>query len=153
MSMSVDAVMSKTKKVIVDNDATARCVGVLTKPDTFSDKKGDVSDWEKVLQGTEHEMGYGYFATKQPGPNFRYDSTAGSYHDQARKEEAEFFDNDELWSGRWKHFRSRCGTAVIQDFLSCQLAKEIAKRFVSCTSISKTHIDLLETASPASKKE
>ncbi|PQE17745.1 dynamin family protein [Rutstroemia sp. NJR-2017a BVV2] len=141
MTMSVDAVMSKTKKVIVDNNATARCVGVLTKPDTFSDKKGDVSDWEKVLLGTEHIMGHGYFATKQPGPNFRYDSTAGSYHDQARKEEAEFFDKDELWSGRWKHFRSRCGTAVIQEFLSCQLAKEIAKSIKERITLRMLEID------------
>ncbi|PQE30378.1 dynamin family protein [Rutstroemia sp. NJR-2017a WRK4] len=141
MSMSVDAVMSKTKKVIVDNNATARCVGVLTKPDTFSDKKGDVSDWEKVLLGTEHIMGHGYFATKQPGPNFKYDPTAGSYHDQARMEEAEFFDKDELWSGRWKHFRSRCGTAVIQEFLSCQLAKEIAKSIKERITLRMLEID------------
>ncbi|KAM3082475.1 hypothetical protein ACMFMF_002137 [Clarireedia jacksonii] len=127
MCMSVDAVMSSAKKVIEDQNATARCVGVLTKPDTFSDKRGDVSDWEKILTNTEHWMGYGYFATKQPGPNFKYDLSSGSYHDQARKEEEEFFDNDELWSGRWKKFRSRCGTAVIQEFLSRQLAEEISK--------------------------
>lgn len=124
--MSVDAVMSRTKRVIEDHKAASRCVGVLTKPDTFDDKKGDISDWENILRRREHKMGHGYFATKQPGPNSVYESK--TYHAQARQDEAEFFANDELWSGPWKDLRDRCGTEAIQKFLSYQLAAEISKR-------------------------
>lgn len=127
MTMSVDPVLSKTGGVINKLRANDRCVGVLTKPDTLSDRRSGHGDFEKVLQGEAHQLGHGYFVTKQPGPDSQL-AAGPDYHRLAREEEQDFFDGDELWSGSWSEFRSRCGTTRIQEYLSQQLAVQISER-------------------------
>ena len=71
-------------------------MGVLTKPDTLSDRRGGHIDFEKVLGGEEHRVGHGYFVTKQPGPESEL-TLGPDYHALARQEEVDFFDSDSLW--------------------------------------------------------
>ncbi|KAF7890996.1 uncharacterized protein EAF02_001321 [Botrytis sinoallii] len=122
MSMTVDPVLSRAKKVIEDLDATKRCVGVLTKPDTLADKTGN-ADFENILRGKEHRLGYGWLVARQPGPEFRADES--KYHEEARKEEEEFFRCDPLWNGAWSEFKNKCGTSRIQTVLSELLVTSI----------------------------
>ncbi|TGO06969.1 hypothetical protein BTUL_0366g00010 [Botrytis tulipae] len=122
MSMTVDPVLSRAKKVIEDQDATKRCVGVLTKPDTLADKTGN-ADFENILSGKEHRLGHGWLVTKQPGQEFRADES--KYHEDARKEEENFFKTDQLWNGAWSEYKNKCGTSRIQTVLSELLVTSI----------------------------
>ncbi|TGO27043.1 hypothetical protein BPAE_0048g00140 [Botrytis paeoniae] len=122
MSMTVDPVLSRAKKVIEDLNATNRCVGVLTKPDTLADRTGN-TDFENILRGKEHRLGHGWLVTKQPGQEFRADES--KYHEKAREEEEEFFADDKLWKGPWSDFLNRCGTNRIQNVLSELLVTSI----------------------------
>ncbi|KAM0131014.1 hypothetical protein ACHAO1_007607 [Botrytis cinerea] len=124
MSMTVDPVLSRAKRVIEDLNATGRCVGVLTKPDTLSDRTGN-TDFENILSGKEHRLGHGWLVTKQPGPEF--DAGESDYHKTARQEEEKFFADDKLWNGPWSNFRNRCGTNRIQNVLSELLVTSIKK--------------------------
>jgi hypothetical protein len=127
LTMSIDPALSKTGAVIRELKANHRCMGVLTKPDTLSDRRGGHVDFEKVLRCEEHRVGHGYFVTKQPGP--KSDLVHGpDYHHLASQEEVDFFKNDPLWAGAWERFRHRCGTECIQRYLSQQLAVYIASR-------------------------
>ncbi|THV45891.1 hypothetical protein BGAL_0440g00040 [Botrytis galanthina] len=122
MSMTVDPVLSRAKKVIEDLNATNRCVGVLTKPDTLADRTGN-TDFENILRGNEHRLGHGWLVTKQPGQEFRAEES--KYHEKAREEEEEFFANDPLWKGPWSEYLKRCGTNRIQNVLSELLVTSI----------------------------
>ncbi|TGO69801.1 hypothetical protein BELL_0755g00020 [Botrytis elliptica] len=122
MSMTVDPVLSRAKKVIEDLNATNRCVGVLTKPDTLADRTGN-TDFENILRNKEHRLGHGWLVTKQPGQEFRADES--KYHEKAREEEEEFFKHDKLWNGPWSDFLDRCGTNRIQNVLSELLVTSI----------------------------
>lgn len=122
--MTVDPVLSRAKKVIEDLDATDRCIGVLTKPDTLPDKNGN-TDFENILRGKEHRLEHGWYVTKQPAQDF--EAEEAEYHNKARREEKEFFEHDELWKGKWSEFQNKCGTEKIQTVLSDLLATSIIK--------------------------
>lgn len=126
--MTVDPVLSRAKKVIEDLNATNRCVGVLTKPDTLADRTGNI-DFENILRGNEHRLGHGWLVTKQPGQEFRAEES--KYHEKAREEEEEFFANDPLWKGPWSEYLKRCGTNRIQNVLSELLVTSIKEKSVS----------------------
>ncbi|QSZ36029.1 hypothetical protein DSL72_007153 [Monilinia vaccinii-corymbosi] len=124
MSMTVDPVLSRAKKVIEDMNATDRCVGVLTKPDTLADRTGN-EDFENILSGKEHRLGHSWLVTKQPGPEFQ--SNDLEYHKKAHQAEIDFFANDKLWNSSWAGFKSKCGTERIQTVLSGLLTTSILK--------------------------
>jgi hypothetical protein len=86
------------------------------------------TDYDKILRGRIHVLPKGYFVTKQPGPDFRVHHGA-DYHAQAREEEDAFFNTDSRWAGDWNEFKDRCGTTAIQNHLSQEFAKQIAKRY------------------------
>ena len=124
MTMASDPGLSRTKAIIDQHRAGKRTIGVLTKPDRL--QKGPMHlDFDAILKGTERPLPRGYFVTKQPGPDF---VPCGDYHTQAREEEIAFFDSDPLWSGEWRTYRDRCGTAAIQTYLSQEFARLIAQR-------------------------
>jgi len=131
LTMSVDPVLSRTGKIIRDHKAEDRTIGILTKPDTLGAKH---DDFEKILMGYEHQLGHGYFVTKQPGPDSNL--SGPDYHHLARQEENLFFEEDPLWRGDWVGFQPRCGTFRIQKYLSQQLAVQISKRFVPKTPLA-----------------
>lgn len=151
MTMSVEAVLSKAKALIEEERATDRCMGVLTKPDTLVEKDGTggTNDWEKILDGEEHHLGYGWRVTRQPGPDFRL--TQPDYHVQACEEETEFFRTSELWGdgGIWSKYRSKCGIPKIQKLLSHLLADSVRKRFVTNCISNLFKIKLIISIQPA----
>ncbi|TEY30486.1 hypothetical protein BOTCAL_0867g00010 [Botryotinia calthae] len=127
MTMSVEAVLSKAKSLIEEENATERCMGVLTKPDTLVEKDGTggTSDWEKILNGEEHRLGHGWRVTRQPGPDFQKKGL--DYHLQACEAEKSFFATNELWQGTWSKYQDKCGIPRIQKLLSELLAESIRK--------------------------
>jgi len=123
LAMKTDPSNSSTGKVIGDCKASERCVGVLTNPDHISIRH---IEYERILQGTTHKVGHGYFVTKQPAEDSNIQGP--HYHALARQEEMEFFDTENLWRNEWQMFREKCGTLAIQTFLSNELANQITKR-------------------------
>lgn len=127
MTMANDPGNSRTRAIIRELKAEKRCVGVLTMPDRL--QQGSThADYDKILRGQTHVLPKGYFVTKQPGPDFKVHYGA-DYHAQAREEENAFFDSDARWTGEWQEFRNVCGTTAIQNYLSQEFAKQIAKRY------------------------
>ena len=126
LAMKTDPSNSSTGKVILDCKAEKRCIGVLTNPDHIQVRH---LEFENILRNQDHKVGHGFFVTKQPGEKFTLHGP--DYHAQARQEETEFFDTEELWTGEWSSFRPRCGILAIQKFVSDVFADEIAKRSVA----------------------
>jgi GTPase SAR1 family protein len=124
LAMKTDPSNSSTGKVIQDCHAAQRCVGVLTNPDHVAVRH---LEYEKILEKQAHIVKHGYFVTKQPGEDSKLQH-GPTYHAEARREEMEFFDSEELWTGDWNRFRKRCGTLAIQKFLSRELAGQIMDR-------------------------
>lgn len=120
LAMKTDPSNSETGNIIAKCKALQRTIGVLTNPDHVAVRH---VEYEKVLQGYSHIVGHGYFVTKQPGEDSTLDGP--DYHAQARKEEETFFDTNSLWREDWFQFRDRCGTTIIQKYLSQELAKRI----------------------------
>ncbi|RDL37144.1 uncharacterized protein BP5553_04577 [Venustampulla echinocandica] len=126
MAMQNDAGMSRTKAVISRCKAEDRCIGVLTMPDRVHAENKHI-DYDNILRGKKYVLPRGYFVTKQPGPSSRC-LKGPDYHEQARREEEDFFNTDRLWrdGGEWSQFRSRCGTSPIQKYLSIEFGKLIS---------------------------
>jgi GTPase SAR1 family protein len=124
LAMKTDPSNSSTGKVIQDCKASKRCVGVLTNPDHISVRH---VEYEKILERKAHIVEHGYFVTKQPGEDSEL-QPGPNYHAEARREEMDFFESEELWTGDWNRFRKRCGTTAIQRFLSRELATQILER-------------------------
>ncbi|KUJ12350.1 uncharacterized protein LY89DRAFT_652811 [Mollisia scopiformis] len=127
IAMKTDPSTSSTGKVIRDCGASHRTVAVLTNPDHVHSRH---LEYEKILLGKDHVVGHGYYVTRQPGDAASI-PPGPDYLAQARRLEKEFFDTDPLWTGEWSKFRNRCGTEVIQDFLSYELASSIIQSIPS----------------------
>lgn len=126
LPMSADPATSRTAKVIVDNNAASRCIGVLTKADQLQDGQS-IAEFENMLKGTDYQRGHGYYVTKQPGhaSGIKYEE---NYHAVARAEEEIFFSTKTPWMDEWSEFRSRFGTTNLAHALSQKFAAQIAKR-------------------------
>jgi GTPase SAR1 family protein len=124
--MSADPATSRTIKVISDQHAEDRCIGVLTKADRLQDGQAH-ADFERILRDQEHIVGHGYYATKLPGElaERTYDE---HYHARARAEEELFFTSQSPWDTEWVEFQSRFGTSKLAHALSQKFAAQIVKR-------------------------
>jgi len=145
-TMSSDAGLSKANRLIRIHKAEHKCVGVLTMPDRLQGTAKSHTDFDGIFRGTQHKLHRGHYVTKQPGPDSSLDRKANDYHILARQEEEAFFDESPHWGpgGEWEEFRDRCGTAVIQRYLSKEFARQILARSVmviscviSCTNAAK----------------
>lgn len=124
MTMANDPGLSRTSAIIEKYKAEKRTIGVLTMPDRL--QRGSTHmDFDAILKGAKHPLPKGYFVTKQPGPEF---VPYMDYHAQAREEEGIYFDSKPPWTGEWRGFRDRCGTAAIQTYLFQEFARLIAHR-------------------------
>lgn len=129
MSMHNDPGVSLTKDVINRCKANDRCVGVLTMPDRM---QGYHDEYNDIFQERAYILRHGYFVTKQPGvdsPLFGK-PMAPNYHNRCLQEEKKFFNESDLWGpgGKWSEFRDRCGTSVIQKYLSAEFTRMIWER-------------------------
>jgi GTP-binding protein EngB required for normal cell division len=115
MAMHIDPQSSTARLLIRQEKAEHRCIGVLTNTDRVT----DVSEYTEILQGHEYKLKHGYFVTRQPGPDWKK-PPGPQYHESAREYEKRFFEESGFWreGGEWACFRDRCGTEVIQKYLS-----------------------------------
>jgi GTP-binding protein EngB required for normal cell division len=126
LPMSADPATSRTAKVIVDQNAASRCIGVLTKADQLQEGQS-VAEFENMLKGIDYQLGHGYYVTKQPGHSSEH-IPKENYHAIARTEEETFFSTKWPWSFEWSEFRSRFGTSNLAHALSQKFAAQIVKR-------------------------
>lgn len=137
MTMKNDPALSRAKALISEKKVEERCIGVLTMPDLLQKQsKAAQRDYDKILHGKAYLL-MDYFVTKQPDPeqakelHMKASRPGGlSYHEYARMTEEKFFDSNELWTGEWSQFRSKCGTQNIRKYLSKKFASIILKRSV-----------------------
>lgn len=102
---------SFTSRLIKEEEANSRCVGILTKPDRMADGT-PVSSLIEVLSGDALSCGHGWFVTKQP--NQKQQLT----HAEARSHEEMFFERQAPWNKELSKFKHRFGGKNIQDALS-----------------------------------
>ncbi|RDW75287.1 hypothetical protein BP6252_06429 [Coleophoma cylindrospora] len=146
MPMHIDPGNTLAAKVVSQLGANkSRCIGVLTMPDRMQ-ANGKYDDWEEVLKGQAHRLPHGYFVTKQPGPDSALNQNDPQYHQLARREEENYFDNDALWSDRWSRFRDRCGTKAIQNYVAQVFATQIAQSIPDITKKIEKESENIETA-------
>lgn len=120
LPMTDDATNSSASRLIRDvPGATARTLGVLTKPDRIHWQRGEYQQWLEILRGEKFAVGHGYHIVKNnANPNVE--------HYVAREEEEEFFS-----CGPWKEQLSfsahsdRFGMKNLQMALSKLLMQQI----------------------------
>ena len=119
----------------VRQEADARYVGVLTKPDRIP--VGEEGSWIKMIEGDsddDEEGGIEYFSVKNPDSQ---DLKNGITYEQARQKEAEFFSTKAPWSNLDWLYQQRLGTEKLTRRLGELLSNLIAKRYVPVTLISE----------------
>ncbi|CAB4416615.1 unnamed protein product [Rhizophagus irregularis] len=111
-----------------------RTLGVLTKPDTI--EEGTHDTWMKIMRGDAHRLALGYYVVRNPKPK---ELKEGITFKEARKNEKNFFDNEEPW--RSFYIRDRLGVEHLQKKLSDLLIDAIKR---TLPSIKKEIEDKLE---------
>lgn len=121
MAMNVDAENSFTMNLVRCLDASKRTIGVLTKADLLPLSSTGYDQWLRIMSGTSHLTGYGYFVTA------RKEETD---LDELAKWEEHFFNpnSSENWPRDFLPFTERCGVEKLKAFLSERLAQEFSKR-------------------------
>eukprot|EP00445_Apocalathium_hangoei_P079860 CAMPEP_0204174424 /NCGR_PEP_ID=MMETSP0361-20130328/45863_1 /ASSEMBLY_ACC=CAM_ASM_000343 /TAXON_ID=268821 /ORGANISM="Scrippsiella Hangoei, Strain SHTV-5" /LENGTH=900 /DNA_ID=CAMNT_0051132895 /DNA_START=33 /DNA_END=2735 /DNA_ORIENTATION=+ len=97
-----------------------RTVGVLTKADLL--QKGTESEWLSIVRNAKFELYHGYFVLRNPSQS-ELDSSVTS--DQARDNEANFFNHDQLGRLLFDAESDRCGVVPLRRMLSDQLCNLI----------------------------
>lgn len=99
---------------------------MLTKADAIL--PGEESNWLQVLEGDRHALKYGYYVTKQPGPEELVERLT---HREARQRENAFFSTTPVWQSSSSRVKSRTGIPNLTSELSRLLSQLIAKTHVS----------------------
>ncbi|KAK3693234.1 hypothetical protein B0T22DRAFT_35840 [Podospora appendiculata] len=118
--MNQDAENSYTFKLIEENNASNRCVGVMTKADLLPRDNKAADSWISMLDEKTHRTGLGYFITSRQGTNL----------DEQSKLEEIFFNRTAepgTWPVVFDRYRGRCGIEKLVEFLSRKLAEEFSK--------------------------
>ena len=119
ITMSDDPANSSASQLIRALKAEARTLGCLTKPDMLQGVESS-EQWEATLDGKRFQLGYGYHVIKNnPDPSVS--------HDEARREEEAFFENEVPWSTTLGRHHGSFGTKSLQNALSRLLTKQIQK--------------------------
>ena len=122
LPMTDDPANSSASRLIRDEGAEARTIGVLTKPDRVQEAES-LEQWIQILAGQRFGLGHGYHIVKN-NPDVTVD------HAVARAQEQEFFANNPPWSTILRKYEPRFGTLQLQTFLSQRLTAQIRDRFV-----------------------
>jgi GTPase SAR1 family protein len=117
IALQTDPENSTTRGLIWQAKAEDRTIGVLTMPDRVINT--DDSCYTALFRGDRYKLKHGYFVTKQPASDSAI-KPGPQYHFLARQDELKFFNENRHWvkGGGWFPFRDRCGTKVIQKYLS-----------------------------------
>ncbi|KAI9696494.1 MAG: hypothetical protein M1820_008122 [Bogoriella megaspora] len=120
-SMESDIMTSTAARIVREEEAMNRCIGILTKPDRL--QAGDsITVWRDILNGSTFALEHGYFVTKQPTPA---ELAGGISHATAREKEETFFKSKDPWKNELQMFKNRFGTKNLQSALAQKLARLI----------------------------
>ncbi|KAL8797763.1 MAG: hypothetical protein Q9195_000115 [Heterodermia aff. obscurata] len=117
LPMTDDPANSSASRLIRDEEAETRTIGVLTKPDRVQETES-LEQWVQILAGQRFGLGHGYHVVKN-NPDVTVD------HAVARAQEQEFFANSPPWSTILRKYEHRFGTLQLQTFLSQRLTAQI----------------------------
>jgi len=131
LPMTDDLANSSASRIIREEKAEARTIGVLTKPDRIQDVES-IEQWVHILNGERFRLGHGYYIVRN-NPDTSVD------HITARMQEHEFFENTEPWASTLKQYDQRFGTLQLQAALSHKLTAQIRARCVPQLLLSSTH--------------
>jgi hypothetical protein len=98
--------------------------GVLTKPDLLPEGTSDVK-LSEIFEQKRFALGHGYFVVRNLGQD---QIDAGMTHQDARRQEQNFFARQEPWATTLQPYESRFGTLHLQSFLSGKLAEQIIRK-------------------------
>ena len=118
--MTDDPANSTAATLVRKMKAEVRTLGVLTKPDRLQHVE-DPEQWVKILSRQGFQLGFGYFVVKN-NPDAQVE------HALARRQEEEFFLNEEPWAGILREYKPRFGTMNLQLELSQRLTATIQSR-------------------------
>jgi hypothetical protein len=117
-AVNADVELCKAFNIIRQQNASHRCMGVITKPDLM--EINSTLRVRKMLNGDAWDVGHGWFVTKQLSQE---ELTAGDIsHAKARELESVLF-SSEPWSGL--PFPDRFGILNLQNALSQKLTEHI----------------------------
>lgn len=140
LPMTDDPANSSASRLIRDEAAEIRTVGVLTKPDRVQEAES-LDQWIQILAGQRFELGHGYHIVKNnPDPNVN--------HATARAQEKDFFARNTPWSTVLREYNDRFGTLQLQTFLSQRLTAQIKDRFVTTFSLALSPLLTLVSSLP-----
>ena len=133
LPMTDDPANSSASKLIRDEKAEARTVGVLTKPDRVQEQES-LEQWIHILGAERFVLGHGYHIVKN-------NPDVGVDHAVARAQERDFFAN-RPWSTVLSTYESKFGTHRLQNFLSQILTAEIRTSLPRIVSQVKEKLNL-----------
>ncbi|WPG98390.1 P-loop containing nucleoside triphosphate hydrolase protein [Acrodontium crateriforme] len=128
---------STTFSLVMQCNALARCMGVLTKPDLLSNQQFETV--REMLACEQFEIGGGWHLTKQLSQK-ELDSTVVITNKDARHREKSFF-SQHPWSTELAKYQSRFGIINLQKTLSKELTEHIRREL---PQISRRVQDRLE---------
>ncbi|KAF2718418.1 P-loop containing nucleoside triphosphate hydrolase protein [Polychaeton citri CBS 116435] len=128
-----DIETSTAFRFLRQEDATGRCMGVLTKPDLVVPSAAKARTIHAMMSGERFELGDSWFITKQMSQE-ELDleeglgrQEGGVSHADARRREDEFFTAwlKEAWCAKLSDFKDRCGITQLQAAISQKLTTHI----------------------------
>lgn len=121
ITMTDDPANSSASKLLRDLKVDQRTVGCLTKPDRLMDDES-LDQWVQILRGQSFQLGHGYYVIKN-------NKDPHVDHATARREEADFFSQEEPWTSVLLPYHKQFGTLQLQAALSDLLTMQIQKRY------------------------
>lgn len=116
-------------------------LGVLTKPDRIPDGT-QPETLRKLFDGERFTLGHGYFAVRNLGQD---QLNEGRSHGDARQQEQQFFETDDMWARSLQDHQSRFGTRNLQRYLSGKLAEQIITKIPIIHDEINTRLQQVET--------
>ncbi|KAJ4298987.1 hypothetical protein N0V90_004231 [Kalmusia sp. IMI 367209] len=95
----------------------------------------------EVLNGIKFGLGHGYFVVKNPD---QLELDSGLSHQEARKQERNFFAMTEPWRTSLQAHRGRFGAGNLQQYLSEKLASQMIKALPAIYEQIKVRLDQVE---------
>ena len=127
LPMTDDPANSSASRLIREEKAEERTVGVLTKPDRIQEAEC-LDQLLQILNGDRFKLGHGYHVVKN-------NSDVNVDHATARAQERDFFQSTDPWATDLKQYQQRFGTLRLQTALSFKLTTQIRARFVLLISL------------------
>lgn len=125
--MNTDPENSTTFRVIREENAVQRCLGVMTKADLLP--RGGYEQWIDILEGRFHQTGLGYFITSRPDKG-DLDAQTGWEEAFFNRRAGESSFETKTWPNEFDGYEEKCGVVRLKDFLSRKLAEDFARRYV-----------------------